>query len=352
MAGVEAFKQPHRLPYYEQKLHAAQIMAEGLSAIRTYHIEHYGPIDTTNDPTASGWIGLPSSPITTNKGYLDAKETTINPNWAAVVVELLHEAGVREGNLVATGFSGSFPALNLAVLSACKAMNLKVIAISSAGASSWGANRPGLTWLDMEQILLKRKIISYRSVAASLGGTGDSAENLSQKGIAILMQAIENSGAEYLEAHADFSEGLDLRMNCYLKHAGDTRIKAYLNVGGGTLSVGTQKGKHLYSPGLNKYPPVRALAVDSILSRFARQGTPIIHLSGIRTIARQFNLPLSPESTPQPGEGPLFQTLVYNKWLTLGGLVLLGVSWWLFVKTNVGNILFGRQAPSAGTPKL
>jgi poly-gamma-glutamate system protein len=53
--------------------------------------------------------------LTTDAGNLEAKQTAINPNWAAVIVDLLQQANVKERDPVAVSFSGSFPALNIAV---------------------------------------------------------------------------------------------------------------------------------------------------------------------------------------------------------------------------------------------
>ena len=50
---------------------------------------------------------------------------------------------------IGAGFSGSFPTLNLAVLAAGEAMNVKVIYIASMGASTFGANQPQFTFPDM-----------------------------------------------------------------------------------------------------------------------------------------------------------------------------------------------------------
>jgi len=52
---------------------------------------------------------------------------------------------------------------------ASQAMEVTPVVIASVGASDWGANRPYLTWLDMERVLRQRNILPYTSVAASLG---------------------------------------------------------------------------------------------------------------------------------------------------------------------------------------
>ena len=241
MLSVELIKVHRKQPYYTEKLKAAQLMKEGMEVLKKYRIENFDPIDREADPANSGLIGLPASPITSNFGYLPAKQTTINPNWSAVMVEMLRRAGAKKGDPVAMGFSGSFPSINLAALVAAEALNLKAIPITSVAASTWGANIPGFTWLDMERVLYENKIISNRSVAASLGGRDDRALASSKKGRALLDEAIERNKVELVEIESS-KESLDSRMGIYRKFAKGKRIKAYVNIGGGTVSVGTSVG--------------------------------------------------------------------------------------------------------------
>jgi len=120
-------------------------MKYGMEATRQYRIKNVGPIDPEVDPANSGMIGLLLSPITSKTGFLPAKQTTVNPNWAAVMVAMFKEVGAKEGDVIAMGFSASFPAINLATLVAAETLRLNVIAINSVGASTWGANIPDLS---------------------------------------------------------------------------------------------------------------------------------------------------------------------------------------------------------------
>src|SRR5690625_5810483 len=104
------------------------------------------PLAPEVEPLRSGLIGLPTSSITSNSGSLDAKQATINPNWAAVVIRLLAEADVKPGDQVAVAVSGSFPALNLAVYTALEAMDITPLILVSGSGSQWGANVPGFAW--------------------------------------------------------------------------------------------------------------------------------------------------------------------------------------------------------------
>ena len=81
--SIEFLKVQKKQPYYDEKIQAARTMKKGLEEIKAHRLKIVGPIDKDVDPANSGIIGLPASIITSNAGYLPAKQTTINPNWAA-----------------------------------------------------------------------------------------------------------------------------------------------------------------------------------------------------------------------------------------------------------------------------
>ena len=121
-----------------------------MAAIKEARINRGIPIDPHYDWSESGLIGQWRSEVTGAYGNLDAKRTSINPNFAAVVVRLLREAQVEPGQVVAVGFSGSFPALNICVCAALEILDLNPVIVSSVSASQWGANHPDFLWVDME----------------------------------------------------------------------------------------------------------------------------------------------------------------------------------------------------------
>ena len=90
---------------------------------------------------------------------------------------------------MAVSFSGSFPALNIAVLSAARVLDLHPVIISSVGSSMYGANQPEMTWLDMERILADKGLFPYRSNAASLGGIAGTREAGRNVSTAVLRDA-------------------------------------------------------------------------------------------------------------------------------------------------------------------
>jgi len=278
---------------------AARLAQRAFTAVREAR-ERLVPLDPELDPAGTGLIGLRRSPVTTVKGSLGAKQTTANPNWAALITELLQRAGVRRGDAVAAGLSGSFPALNIATLAALQALGARPVVIASVGASQYGANVPGLLWPDIERLLNEKGILRVRSVGLSLGGQLDRAGSLKREGRRMLREAIHRHGARMIRAPS-FAESLEQRMKLY--DAGGP-IRVYVNIGGGAISVGTHRGKMAFRPGLSRGLPPDATEIDSVMTRFARRGVPVIHLIRISELSRRFRLPWRPRVPPAPRACP------------------------------------------------
>lgn len=340
ISSVELITVQKKRPYYSRKIQAALAMKNGMETIKDYRLKQIGPIDSEFDPADSGIIGLPESPISSKIGQLAAKQHTINPNWAAVMVEMYKDAGLKKGETVAMGFSGSFPALNLAAFVAAEVLNLNVVAITSVAASTWGANIPNFTWLDMERILYKEGIIKNKSIAASLGGLEDIALGTSKKKRAILTAAIERNGLKPLEFETSI-EHIEERMALYLEFAGESRIAAYVNVGGSLGSIGTKTVKTLFQPGLTVNPPEDVLSVDGVITRFAREGVPVINLVYIEKLLKKYNLPESPQTLPRVGEGHIYSKVGYNLYLTAANFLILIVVLYAFLRLDIGYRIFG-----------
>ncbi len=348
VASVETFKVREQQPFYREKMRAAQTALEAMRVVKTERLRRGIPVDVDADPAGSGLIGELLSPVTTNIGHTGAKQTSVNPNFAAVMVHLFKEANVSEGDTVAIGMSGSFPAMNIAVLAAVEALKLRPLIISSAGSSQWGANHPDFMWPDMEKLLADTHVLPFRSIAVSPGGVDDRALGLSKAGKKMLRDAIERNETPPLDPKS-YTDGIEQRMALFRQHAGDADIRAYVNVGGGTTSVGTRVGKEMFKPGLNTDPP-RGPAVDSVMSRFAQAGVPIIHVIQIDELAERYGLPPQPQTLPPVGEGTVFLRVVYNRWLAGGSLVLLFAAMVGLLRFDLGHrLLRGKVAPVTGT---
>jgi poly-gamma-glutamate system protein len=344
---VEAWKVETPQPYQPEKLAAAKLALRAMDVVKREREDSGAPIDPAVDPAETGLIGLPMSVVTSVSGEVSAKQTSANPNFAAVIVEMLEDAGVQEGDVVAIGVSGSFPALNICAYAACEALKLKPVVIASASASQWGANVPQLMWVDMERILAEKKVFSTRSVAASIGGYEDRGLGLSDDGRKLVETAIQRCGLEFLNVE-DFTENINKRMEVYYKAAEGLPIKAYVNVGGGTVSVGRSIGKKTFHPGLNKRPPRHVRDVDGVMARFILAGVPVIHLVQINALATRYGLPVSTTSLihpelapakpqmPDVGQGGVYRGINYSKPLVIGVLGFILMSLYGFIRSDVG----------------
>ena len=313
------------LPDNSARFAAAKLAEEAMQTIREERLARGHAFDPQFDPALSGMIGEYLTPTTSVTGHLESKQTSVNPNFAGAIVDMLEKAGVKEGDVVAVGCSGSFPALNLCTFCALETLKAKPVIIASTGASQFGANRPDLLWIDMERLLYDKGLISFHSVAASLGGYEDQAQGMTEEGRQLLKDGIERNNLPLLKDE-EFSDSVASRLAIYEEHAEGKPIKAYINVGGGTVSVGRSVGKKLYEPGLNLIATPEAMEIDSVMTRFAKQGTPLVHLVEIMQLAEAYHLPPAPLETPKAGEGWIFFDTWLHRWLAAGFLLVLGVA--------------------------
>lgn len=303
LASVVPFKQGEKIK--KEMIRAAEIMEEALAAFRECRGEKGVTIDKENDFNETGLIGVKFSPTTTSLGSLEAKSTAANPNFAALIVYLLNRAGVRKGNIVTAGASGSFPSLIVAALSASKAMDLKLLLISSLGASQWGANNPDFHWLDMQSCLQEAGLFGAQPIAISLGGEKDTGMDMSPEGRAILLQEAEEWGGMFLE-EPDLSRNVQQRMRLYEKYAGEEEIKAFINIGGSWSNLGTDSEVLKLKPGLARLRYIPPAEERGVMQEMALRRIPVVHLLHIKGLSCRYRLPWDPKPLPHPGEGRLF----------------------------------------------
>lgn len=303
--AIESFPITNHVGDVQSKVVAAQLADRGMQAIREAGEVLGHKIDARFDPSGSGMIGLAMSPVTSLPAHLDAKQTSVNPNFAAVAVELLQQAGVGEGDVVAVGCTGSFPALNTCLYAALESIGAEPIVVHSAASSQFGANQPGMLWLDMERVLYDEGVISFRSHAATLGGFGDRARGMSAESQAMLAASLERNGVDSLQIDS-LSQSVRSRMNFYRSVAAGRTIKAYVNVGGGAASIHGDDGREAFGGGLTTKLPEGAEAIDCVATRYAQAGLPVINLGNAVALARSHGLPVAPQEMPAVGTGGVF----------------------------------------------
>lgn len=322
---------------YATMVNAAKIMRDGMDVLKPMRAQ-MAPINPEFDPQRSGLVGLENSIITTNQGGRESKQTTVNPNWAAVAVKLMADAGVGRGDLVAVTISGSFPAMNLAVYSALEALEADAVIIASASSSQWGANVPGFSWLDMERALRDAGVLSLKPIYASLGGIEDRGIGISEEGIASLRNSIERADLNMIEP-ANYQEAVADRIAIFREYSADRSYKAFVNVGGGATIVGPPGIDDMFKSGLQKDAPARAFAVDTVMGYFLQEEIPGVHFIGIKNLANRYGLPIAPVEPVPVGNGGIYSSTVYNRWLALAlGLGLFGMTWLIVRSARITSI--------------
>ncbi|MHB8056057.1 MAG: poly-gamma-glutamate system protein [Candidatus Aminicenantales bacterium] len=305
---------------------AVLLMARAIKAFRECREASGPPIDPVIDLNRTGLIGIENSPITTSLGKLEGKRTAANPQFAGAVVRMFREAGVSRGDTVAVGASSSFPGLILATLAAADTMGLKPLLLSSLGASNWGGNNPGWTWLEMSECLRQKGLLDVPPIALSLGGDGDAGLDMKEEGREFLRRKIERTGRPFIR-ESGLVSSVATRMDILEKSAGGAPIKVFVNVGGSFADMGTDGEILKLRPGFNPASAVFIPPIErrGLIQEMARRGIPVIHLLFVKGLCDRYGLPWDPVPLPgpdanartsSPGSLPLLEMIALGVYLT------------------------------------
>lgn len=250
--------------------------------------------DSGFDP--SGLLGEELTPLVTTLGSLEAKRLTTNPAWARVLARQLARHDLRRGDVVAASYSGSFPALNLALVAACEALGARLVAVSSVTSSTWGANQAGFTWPEIEARLVAAGEIERVTVAVTAGGEADVASDLEPEAQAVARRTAAEAGQRLgvpVLVPAGFEDAVERRLDAYERAAAGGRIALYVNVGGAHASLGRSpavlKLRNGFVPGV----PFDRSADRGVTARFAERRVKILMLLNVRELALTWGVPLA-----------------------------------------------------------
>ena len=310
-------------PGHGYKKQAANLMKSAMIVLKeTRYGENPVFLDAINDPNETGLVGPKFSHISTGEGDLDSKLSTLNPNFAALIVEILLEADLSKGDKVAVSFTGSMPGANLAVMSACQVMGITPYIISSIGSSHWGATDPEFTWIDMEKTLVSKNVLNHQSIAVSYGGKSDSGGGMSPFGREQISNAFERSEISKFIEVARLSESVQTRLSVFEESALLNEYSVYINVGGGAASVGTLDQAREIPPGFSMPSDLKSIGDGSVLMQFASMGIPIVHILNIRELCDRYGVKFAPVPFPPIGKGKLFEVYAYNLPITITALFI------------------------------
>lgn len=312
-----------RTDNYEAKLASAQLMKAAMDSLTAELHNRNLEIDPIDDPLQTGLIGIRLSSITTDRGLLSEKRAALNPNLAAIFVEELSKLKLMPGDYIAVGITGSNPAVNIALYSALQVMELNPKIIVALSSASYGANRPELTWLDIESILKEKGLFNFSSSYASLGGKEDLAIGLSDNGILALREAMSRNNVPLLIG-SDLADNIDIRMAAYeeLLPAGE-RYKAFVNIGTGIANVGSEPNANLIPEGINRSLAEHNYENEGVIIKMAKNNVPVLHFRRILRWAKRYNLPTSFDTMPKVGEGKMFSSLIHNQTVNIICLAIL-----------------------------
>jgi poly-gamma-glutamate system protein len=238
-------------------------------------------------------IGGELTPLVTTLGEIEAKRVSVSPAWPRALVREFHRAGLRSGDVVAASFSGSFPGINLAVMTASQALGLDLVAVSSVTASSWGATDPGFTWPEMEARLVAAGVLRQATVAVSAGGEGDRALGLDDDGRSLAREIAVRS-ARQLKAHllepVGFEAAIRTRLDAFDAARAGRPIAAFVNVGGTQASLGVSPAILKVQNGWLARTPFDSSPGRGLVARMVEQGVPVLHVLNVRDLAVRWGI--------------------------------------------------------------
>jgi poly-gamma-glutamate system protein len=304
---------------YRQMTDAAIQMHNAIQEISAFKDSLHIPQSIINDPVRSGFIGEEYSPITTTLGNLEAKQTSTNPDFAALLVFWLKSLRVNPGETVVIHVSGSFPALGIAAIIACEITELRPIILSSAGASSFGANHPDFTYWDMEYLLWRKGVIKHHTDFATPGGENDNGSSLTSEGNKKLKEAA-NRNQLTLYIGNSLEESIDRKWQFIQKFKS---IAVFINIGGNQAAMGNNNCSLAIPNGLIRTPLNCNEPDKGLIHLLNQKNILVIQFLNIRNIALQNGIALSPITLPKPGQSSLYYIKEKPPWLPIISFVLL-----------------------------
>lgn len=225
-------------------------------------------------------IGDEYTDITTTIGSLRAKEISANPEFAALILRYLTDCKIDSAESVGVILSGSFPALAISSLAAIQTINAKAIIFSSVGASMYGANQPGATWIDIENYLRENSNLKYNSYLVSLGGENDAGGGLSEEGIQILKKTASRYNID-LYIPKTLRESIEEKVQILQQN----KIGLLINIGGNQTSLGACVHSLNIPNGLCDDLETCNDEDRGIIMRISERGIPFVNLLNIHNLA-------------------------------------------------------------------
>ena len=327
-------KTTEKTPYHDIQIEASSLMLACEDFLYGYVIDNGIEIES-EDLNRTGLIGPAYTPLMTTMGDIAAKRTSLDPNFAAVLVKYFNQAGLKQGDVVAIGSSGSFPALAVASICACNVMGLKAKVIVSIGASTYGATREELSLPKMLSLLKDASLIDFELLAVSPGSEGDHGVG-TMEGLLFdntrdtVMEIAHQSGVPVID-EPTLADSIQRRMGLY-----GTDVKLFVNIGGAGANIGSSMEYLNVKPGLSmKLSVVPKSRTRGVLYEFADLGIPVVNMLNIKKIAAEEGMAVDSIPLPGVGEGGIYYSTVYSRTIIVIALIIIFV-------LVLPAVLFGR----------
>ncbi len=314
---------------FDVKINATEIMVDSINKLRS---EFSNKSLNSEDIDLFGdfLIGPKRSIIQTTRGSLISKKSTLNPDFAAMVTEMLMELEIDSTSNVAVSMTGSYPGANIAVLSALEALDVQATVVSSCGSSEYGATNPSMTWFDIEAVLYNNNILKNKTKYGSIGGGLDVGSQLDIEGLQACEQSMSNNDIVLLSK--TFQNNVNGRYSYFIEELKNNELSLFINVGGGIFSIGDSINRQSILPGIIYPGDISKSRNSSLLEKFSQNNIPVININQISLLANWYELPYPPSSKNQYGLGSLFfSTKQYNPLIiiiafliSLSSLLLVG----------------------------
>lgn len=317
-------------PYYNEMTEASEKMKTMSIEIKNERIRRGIAIDKSLDVNETGLIGEEWSGITTTLGNLESKRTSTNPDFAALLVKLFKEKGLKKGDVIAANLSSSFPALNLSLIAAADTLGLNAIMINSVGSSTYGGNIEDFTYLDMENYLFSKGIIQNKSKGFSLGGIGDIGKEFEEEIKEKIIEKNKKYGLKFFY-NENLEENVEERYN-YLIQESNNQIKIFVNIGGNLLSIGDSvdiivNSKVILDENTNMK--------KGLVGKFLKDRVPVFYLLNLKGITATYNLPFDQYNLKNMEKVDIYFEGNRNIWnYLIIGIFLMFVLKIIFMKKN------------------
>lgn len=299
---------------YKNKKSYASLIYE--AAIKMERVEVYlkerciekGMELVDEDINSTYLVGPDFTELTSTPGDEREKRSTLNPYSAAAVTSMLLDAGLKKGDTIAIGASGSYPGFFLAALSAASELDLKVKLILSLGSSMYGATRLQYNIFDIARDARESGLIEYELLGVSRGYKDDKGGSVlegilyngtEELSLDICREEAERSGCVLINPPT-LQESIEERLRLF------GEVKLFINVGGAPVNIGDGTVSFSVPAGLvMEMDDVPKGEGRGVVYEYLDKGIPVINLLDSKGFSEKYNVEFDASPFPEIEKEPL-----------------------------------------------